>query len=237
MSFAIDTYQRRRRNKAEWSQPAEDLDAFVRDSADLLAAAGKPYNISVNHGDYGPDRTLAFIRRRLKALLPTTHPGTPVVVAAQHGDEITAYAFRRVHQPIAPAPTGGSPDISLIHAAVVTEFGGRGWGLHSVGLYVRKPGEHGATGAGWHGNAEDWEFSDSPSNSAAAHAKLDELGKWLVAQQSNGLPVGGVISQGQSWSIFHNGWQPYKLGWDDFTRHYTHVHVSGVTHDRLSGWF
>jgi hypothetical protein len=58
-----------------------------------------------------------------------------------------------------------------------------------------------------------------------------------VAQANNGLPVGGVISQGMAWSIFYNGWEPYKSGYDRFTRHYTHIHVSGKAHDLLSGWF
>lgn len=236
MGFPIDTYQRRRRNKENWTPQQEDLDAFVKESCDILAGAGSPYNISVGHGNYGPNRNMPFIRARLPQLLKNEPPGTPIVVAAQKGDAIVAYAFRRVRHVVEPANTEGSPDMDMIHAAVVAEFGGRGWGLVSVGLYVNKPGEHGAIGNGWKGNAEDWEFNDSPSDTAGSDARLDELGKWLYNER-NALPIGGVISQGEAWSIFYSGWEPYKSGYDRFTRHYTHVHVSGKAHDLLSGWF
>jgi hypothetical protein len=242
MAFAVDTYQRKRRNKTDWSAPEDDLDAFVKQSCDILEDAGKPYNISINHGNWGPNRTLPFIRRRLRAVLLSEEPGTPIAIAAQKGDDIIAFSFRRVHRPINPANTVGSPDMDLIHAAIFNEFGAkRGWGLFSVGLYVQKPGEHGAVGYAdgkkWMGNAEDYEFADSTQDTPQSCERLDIMAKWAVAQANNGLPIGGVISQGMAWSVFYNGWEPYKSGYDRFTRHFTHVHVSGAAHDRLSGWF
>lgn len=241
MSYAIDTYQRRRRDKESWGAETDDLNALVKDSCDMFATIGGPYFFSVNHSDFGPPRPLSFVRRKLRVLLQREQPGTPIQVGIQKGDQFIVFVFRRVHRQVAPAPAGGSPDINIIHAAVEQAWGARGWGLFSVGLYVRKPGEHGATGYAdgrlWHGNAEDWEFADSTQDTTVSDAKLYEQGQWLVAQRNSGLPVGGVICQGMAWSIFYNGWEVYKPGYDRFTRHFTHNHVSGETHDRLTGWF
>lgn len=230
----IDSYRRRRKDKDAWTIPSTDEAAFLKDSFDLLERAGNRYKLAVAHGQYGPARTLPFIRKKLPALLASENPGTSIVVASDRTDG-AEFAFQRIQTQLRPANTEGSPAIDLIHPAVVNEFGPMNWGLFSVGIYVNKPGEHGAVGSGWRGNAEDWEFSDSQADTAESDRKLDDLAKWLAAEQPKGLPVGGMISQGEWWSPTSAGWQPYRVGESRFLRHFTHLHLSGSP-ERVPGW-
>lgn len=237
MTVEIDSYRRRKRGKLSWSPHTTDEDAFVKETLGLLKVASKPYSISIAHKQYGPDRSLSFIAQRLPKLLASEAPGTSIVIACDRLHGGPEFAVQRIQTALKPADTEGSPAIDLIHAAVVAEFGPRNWGLFSVGIYVNKPGEHGAIGPGWRGNAEDFEFADSFRDDAESDGKLDELGKFLVAEQAKGLPVGGVISQGASWQPPQPAsiWHPYDVGADRFTRHYTHVHASGAP-EQVPGW-
>jgi hypothetical protein len=231
-ALKIDAYRRRRRDKPTWGPAVSDEATFIADTLAALKAAGPPCEISVGHAQYGPARNIAFLADRLPVLLAGEPAGTSIALRCKTGKE---FAIQRIQTTLHPANTEGSPAIDLIHAAVVKEFGSRDWGLFSVGIYVNKPGEHGAVGDGWKGNAEDWEFADSTQDTSISDGKLRELGGFLVGEQAKGLPVGGVISQGMWWSPSSGGWHPFDVGSDRFTRHYTHLHTSGSP-ERVPSW-
>lgn len=224
--YGVETYERRKKGAQNWTQ-ALSIDTFWKESQDLTHGHG-PVRLSINRGSFGPDHTPVEGMDRVQAALRGNPAGMLAVIAC-NGDKLDPqYAFRKVVVDLKPANTEGSPAIDLIYAAVRDEYGAD---VYSLGIYVAKPGEHGATGPGWKGNAYDIgvkPVGDSPAN----RQKLLGIGEWLVAQQKRGLPVGGVISQARWWSPSSHGWQPYHSPTD---LHYTHVHTSGFP-EAVPGW-
>lgn len=225
----IDAYQRRKRPDHHWTRYTEDEQEFLRESKQVLAQAGKKFNLSVGGKAYGPDRKLNFTMTRLGVLLPREKVGTPIVVAADRpgGPE---FAFRRVQKSLQPTPTEGTPGIDIIWSAVHREFDDK-YGIVNLGICANKPGEHGVCNA--------WDIGVSkPNTDDEIHAAILDIGNWLRARMmenvsgegGKGLPINGIIVMYQWCSREQMLWSGYGG-----IPHVTHVHVSAWP-NLVPGW-
>ena len=225
-------YVRRKKNEGnDWSEPSVDFKQFFDKSRQLMQDAGGPIELSINHSGFGPKRppseAISIIERRLRM----DHVGTLFVAACDGDNRDPQFAFKAVEIKLQPINTEGSPAIDRIYTDIVN--GQWSADVYSLGIYVNKPGEHGATGNGWKGNA--WDIGirpvgDTPKN----RAEYWDIGEHLRQQGKAGhLPVGGIITQAK-WCSKANGfnWQPYHSLTD---LHWTHVHVSGSP-EQVPGW-